>query len=203
MANANIATGLSPVNEFGAPWIGATMLVSFSLSNANNIFLGDPIVPTGAVDSYGVPVVTIATAGAAAPVLGAFVGVTDGPAKGASAATTLTQNLPLYRQASIANYGLVTIDPNQVYAIQEDGVGGAIASTTGGFANGNLIAGAGSTFTGMSGWMLDSSTVATGNPTYQVKVFGLIRGPDNSLGNYAKWLVRLNLPAIGPATAGF
>ena len=84
------------------------------------------------------------------------------------------------------------------------GDGGAIAATTGGYANGNLVAGAGgSTVTGMSSWQLDSSTVATGNATYQVKVLGLTRGPDNAIGNYARWNVSLNLSALAQNTAGF
>ena len=90
------------------------------------------------------------------------------------------------------------------FSIMEDSVGGAIAATTGGYANGNLVAGAGgSTATGLSSWMLDSSTVATGNPTYQVKVIGLDRGPDNVIGNYARWIVQLNLSALAQNTAGF
>ncbi len=197
MANSNAAFGLRPINDNGTPWSGQGRLVSFASGNSNNIFLGDPLVPTGATDAFGVPVVTIATAGAAATVLGGFMGVSNGPA---GSGFTLTRDLPVYRQASIANYGWVCDDPNQLYAIQEDSVGGAIAITTGGYANGNLIAGSGSTATGYSGWLLDSSTVATGNATYQLRVLGLLRGTDNAIGNYAKWICRINLPALWAAT---
>ena len=62
--------------------------------------------------------------------------------------------------------------------------------------------GTGSTVTGLSGWMLQSSTVASGNATYQVKVLGLTRGPDNAIGNYARWNIFINLPALQPGTAG-
>ena len=56
--------------------------------------------------------------------------------------------------------------PKVAYTIQEDSMGGAIAATTGSYASGNLIAGSGgSTVAGLSSWMLDSSTVATGNAT--------------------------------------
>ena len=54
----------------------------------------------------------------------------------------------------------------------------------------------------MSGWMLQSSTVASGNATYQVKVLGLTRGPDNAIGNYARWNIFINLPALQPGTVG-
>ncbi len=201
MANNNIATGLRPINENGTPWSGQGRMVSFAANDANNIFLGDPVVPTGVSDAFGVPIVTIATAGAAATVLGAFIGVCNGPQ---GSGKTLTRDLPVYRQASILNYGFVCDDPNQLYAIQEDSLplsAGFIAAANGGFTNGNLIAGAGSTATGFSGWLLDSSSVdGNANPTYQLRILGLLRGPDNAIGNYAKWVVRLNLPALWGAS---
>lgn len=197
MANANTPTGLRPINDNGTPWSGQGRMVCFAAADSNNIFLGDPIVPTGATDSFGVPEVTIASAGATNVVLGGFVGITNGPA---GSGFTVTRDLPVYRQASVLTYGFVCDDPNQLYAIQEDGVGGAIAAANAGFSNGNLVAGSGSTVTGFSGWMLDSSTVASGNPTYQLRVVGLLRGPDNALGLSAKWVVRLNLPALWSAT---
>lgn len=197
MANNNAPIGIRPINDNGTPWSGQGRLVYFPTSQAGNIFLGDPIVPLGGTDAFGVPAVGIATAGAAAVVMGGFIGIANGPA---GSGFTVTRDLPVYRQASIANYGFICDDPNQLYAVQEDSDGGAIAAGTGGFSNGNLIAGSGSTVTGFSGWMLDSSTVAgAGNPTYQVKLLGTLRGPDNAIGNYCKWVVRLNLPALWSA----
>lgn len=203
MANANVASGMNPVMMDGSPWSGQGMLVAFKSGDSNNIFIGDPLIPAGGVDPYGVPYVTIAVAGATNTVLGSFIGIHNGPAVGAMATSPVTRDLPVYRQASIANYGLMTTSRDQFYAMQEDGLGGAIAASTGGFANGNLIAGAGSTVTGFSGWLLDSSTVASGNATYQVKVCGLLRGPDNALGLAAKWLVQINLWSLANGTVGF
>lgn len=204
MANNNAPFGMRPINDNGTPWSGQGRLVCFPASDANNIFLGDPVVPSGASDAYGVPICTIATAGATNTVLGGFVGITNGPSGGnGNSAFTVTRDLPVYRQASVLTYGLVCDDPNQLYAIQEDSVGGAIAAANGAFTNANLVAGAGSAVTGFSGWMLDSSTDdGAANATFQLRVLGLLRGPDNALGNYAKWVVRINLPALW-AAAGY
>lgn len=200
MANSNIALGIRPINENGSPWSGQGRLVYFPTSQSGNIFLGDPIIPLGGSDAFGVPAVGIASAGATNTILAGFNGISNGPS---GSGFTVTRDLPVYRQASIANYGFVPDDPNQLYAVQEDSVGGAIAAATGGFANGNLVAGTGNTTTGFSGWQLQSSTVTgSGNPTYQVKVLGLLRGPDNAIGVNAKWVVRLNLPALW-ATSGY
>lgn len=200
MANANAAFGLKPVNYDGTTWSGQGRLI-YIPSSQGAIFVGDPLVPLGSTDAFGVPAYGIATAGATNRIAGPFLGNTNGPA---GSGVTLLQSSPVYHPASTAGYGFVCDDPDVMFTIQEDSVGGAIAITTGGVANGNLIAGAGgSTVTGFSSWMLDSSTVATGNATYQVKVVGLTRGPDNAIGNYAKWNVLLNLSAFAQNTAGF
>ncbi len=200
MANNNAPYGLKPVNFDGTTWSGQGRLVRIPVGQGA-IYIGDPLIPLGTTDAFGVPDVGIATAGATNRIVGSFLGNTNGPA---GSGVTLLQSSPIYHVASVAGYGFITDSDNIAFSIMEDSVGGAIAITTGGYANGNLIAGAGgSTATGLSSWMLDSSTVATGNATYQVKVIGLDRGPDNVIGNYARWIVQLNLSALAQNTAGF
>lgn len=196
MSNNNIASGLRPINDNGTAWTGQGRLVAFPTSQSGNIFLGDPLVPLGGTDAWGVPLVGIASAGGGATVLGGFIGIANGPQ---GSGYTVTRDLPVYRQASIANYGFVCDDPNQLYTIQEDSVGGAMAAASVGFGNADLVAGSGNTTTGFSGWQLDSSTLNTTN-TLQLRIVGLTRGPDNAVGNYAKWVVRLNTPALWAAT---
>ena len=200
MSNANAPFGLKPINFNGTTWSGQGKLV-YIPSGQGNIFVGDPLIPLGSTDAFGVPQVGIATAGATDRIVGSFLGVTNGPA---GSGITLLQSSPVYHVTGVAGYGFITDNQEIMFSIQEDSDGGAIAITTGGYANANLVAGAGgSTVTGQSSWQLDSSTVATGNPTYQVKVIGLTRGPDNAIGNYARWNVTLNLSALGQNTAGF
>jgi hypothetical protein len=200
MANQNAPYGLKPVNQLGVPWVGRTRLV-FIPSSQGAIFIGDPLVPIGGVDAFGVPKVGIATAGAAARIVGSFLGVNNGPA---NSGVTMLQSSQIYHVASVGGYALIADDPEQCFSVQEDSVGAAIAVSTGGYANGNLIAGGGgSTVTGLSSWMLQSSSVASGNATFQVKVLGLDRGPDNVIGNYARWIVTLNTSALAQNTAGF
>lgn len=200
MANNNAPFGLKPINLDGTTWSGQGRLIYIPSSQATSIFLGDPLVPLGSTDAFGVPAYGLASAGATDRVAGPFLGVTNGPA---GSGVTLLQSSAIYHVGGVAGYGFVCDDEDVMFSIQEDSVGGAIAATTGGVANGNLVSGAGSTATGLSGWMLDSSTVASGNATYQVKVIGLTRGPDNAIGNYARWNVRLNLSAFAQNTAGF
>jgi hypothetical protein len=173
-------------------------MVCFPAAIAANVFLGDPLVYTGGGDANGVPNVGLATAGATHVVAGPFIGLTNGPQGNGNAVFTVTRDLPVYVQSGVLAYGLIADDPNQLFAIQEDSSGGAIAAGTGPGANGNLVAGGGgSTVTGYSSWQLQSSSVSSSaNTTYQVRLMGLLRGAQNAIGNYAVWVVRLNLPQI-------
>lgn len=195
MANLNAPIGIRPINDNGTPWSGQGRLVYIPSSQAGKIYLGDPLVALGGTDAYGVPAVGIATAGATHQVLGGFIGRSNGP-QGSN--VTLLQSDTVYRPASVVGYGLICDDPNQLYVVQEDSAGGAIAVGTSAFDNADLVAGTGSDVTGFSGWMLDSSTVGSG-ATLQTKILGLLRGPDNAVGNYAKWVVRLNLAQLWTA----
>lgn len=182
MANSNAPRGLSPVRfKNGRPYNGAVTRYFVPASDGTALYIGDPVILAGSADSRGVPTVTIATAAGGAYVTGAIVGFDPNP-----------DNLTLtYRPASTARYVMVADDPDLVFEIQEDSVGGALAATNVG-QNADLIAGAGSTATGQSGWQLDSSTANTTN-TLQLRIVELTNREDNEIGVNAKWLVMLNL----------
>lgn len=200
MANNNAPFGLKPINLNGTAWSGQMKLAHFPTSQAGNIFIGDPLIPLGSTDAFGVPEWGIATAGTTNIIGGCFMGRGNGPA---GSGITLLQSDFIYRPASISSYGYICDDPDVLYTVQEDSVGGAIAITTGGYANGNLQAGAGgSTVTGLSSWMLVSAGVGVGAAGDQVKVIGLTRGPDNAIGTYARWNIFINIPVLRPDTVG-
>lgn len=183
MANVNSAFGLWPERKVsGQPWNGAANIYYLPSTYASNVFLGDPVVPTGAADANGIPVVTLATAGASNNILGPMIGVVNG----GEPIIPVTRDLPVYRQASVSQYILVADDPEMLFKIQEDGNAGANAA----WSNANLVAGSGSTVTGYSGWQLSSSSSATTN-TLQVRMITPIRQPDNAIGTNCKWLVRI------------
>jgi hypothetical protein len=200
MANLNAAFGLKPLNLNGTSWSGQGKMIYIPSSQTNPIYIGDPLIPLGSTDAWGVPAWGIATAGATHIIGGSFLGPSNGPA---GSGVTLLQSSTIYFPGSVAAYGFLCDDPDVMWSIQEDSAGGAIAIANAGYSNGNLVAGSGgSTATGLSSWMLQSSSVGSGNATYQVKVLGLTRGPDNAIGNYARWNVLINLPALGQNTAG-
>lgn len=186
MANRDAPRGFVPVsNAYGSPWTGAPRRYYVSSDDSNNIFIGDPVALSGSGDAFGIPGVVRATAGA-----GSSAG--DGPVGVVVGFENLTSdNLSrTYRPASTAGYLLVCDDPNALYEIQEDSVGGALAVTSIGL-NANFIIGTGNTTTGTSAVELDSNT-ADVTATLDMRIIGISPRIDNEVGVNAKWLVKLN-----------
>lgn len=193
MANPNTPKGLIPVAHLnGNPWNGKANLWSVPAAYGTALFLGLPLAASGASDANGIPVAIIATAAGGNYTIGPMVGIADG----GDPTVAITRDMPTYHLASTNQYILVADDPDLLFEVQEDSVGGSIAMATAGTKNADLIAGAGSTVTGFSGWMLRSSTIATSN-ALQLRIVRGIQRPDNTMAqSFAKWIVRINLHAF-------
>lgn len=191
MANANAAFGLKPLNRDFSAYTGTLARYFVPSSDGTALFVGDPVTVVGTgVSTNGVPHVTRSTAGNAQQITGVIVGFeADGI-------------IPtIYRPASTARYLLVCDDPDALFEIQEDAVGGALA-VTGISANAELIAGSGSTITGISGWMLDSSTTP-GDASSQLRVERFVDRADNEVAvANAKVIVRIIRHTKNPRIAG-
>ena len=183
MANTNAPFGGRPVGSLiGAPINGMVNTYSAPSSYTTDIFIGDPVVLTGA-RSNGYQNVNVATAGATNQLLGFVVGFGITP-------PIVTNG---YGVASTVRYPIVCDDPSALFELQEDAVGGAIAEASIGL-NINLVSGSGSTYTKKSGWMIDSSTAAS-DATYQMTIRNIVTRVDNEAGgtSYAKYLCSINL----------
>lgn len=184
MANADTPFGLRPVrHRNGAPYNGAVTRYYVPASDSTALFIGDPVIVAGGGDAAGVPTVTRATAAGGAYITGVVVAVEP------ETADSLT-----YRAASTARYVLVADDPDLMFEIQEDAVGGALAAADLGL-NADIIIAAGNTLTGRSGVELDTSTKATTN-TLQLRIHSFVQRADNEIGANAKVLVTINLHSV-------
>lgn len=192
MANSDAPSGLRPLRYLsGAPYNGAVNRYYVPASDATAIYIGGLVKPAGSGDANGVMSVTgnVATGDA---VLGVCVGI-----------DALDRDSAVYRAASTEAYIFVADDPNLVFEVQEDSVGGAIAATA--IGNSCELTGftGGSTVTGQSTMELDSSDVtASGDGTEDVVIVGLVPRVNNEIGVNAKWLVRLNNHFFVDAQAG-
>lgn len=192
MANSNTPFGMRPYAYMsGAPYNGAVRTYYVPAGNGTALYFGDPVnlVPNNS-DGNGIPVAEIATAGSTHQILGSFAGISNNA--GLTTIPLLQSQTP-YLASGQAAYIYVTDDPFLLYAIQEDSNGGALSSNAGSSANGNLVAGAGSTYSSQSGWMLQSSSVVhTAGGTLQLRLIQALQEADNAIGNYCRWLVKIN-----------
>lgn len=187
MANTSRVRGARPVKHLtGAPYNGQANKYSALSSDSSVIMVGD-FVQLDSTDSANTgvyPAVKRLAAGdsTAANIIGAVVGMSIDP-------TNL--NTPQYRAASTARVLFVSDAPDIVYEIQEDAVGGALATTSIGL-NAAIDLTAGSTTTGSSGMQLDTSTAAT-TSALPLKIVGFTDSEDNEAGSAnAKVLVTVN-----------
>jgi hypothetical protein len=194
MANPNTPYGLRPYSYvWGSPYAGAVRVYAVPANNGTALYLGDPVkLITNSSDGNGVQNVVIGTAGGGAYNLGAFMGIAN---NAGSTVITLQQTQTPYLAASQQAYVYVCDDPNVLFAIQENGSGGAMVSGASG-RNADLVSGSGSTVTSQSGWQLASNTLNTTN-TLQMRIIQALQEIDNTVAILsAKWLVKFNLHSM-------
>ena len=188
MANKNTPFGLMPIkkdcgkNYYYIPAAYGTAL-----------FIGDPVIITGTSNTANVvagqrefaagslPEINKATAGDGNKVVGSIVGFL----------TNFDDTSKNYNPASTEAIAIVADNEDQIFLIQEETAGTALAATSVGL-NANLVyAESGSTSTGFSGAELDTSTPAT-DATFQLKILRLHEAADNAIGQHATWEVKIN-----------
>jgi len=193
MSNVNAPSGFLACDHFGSGYNIPTRMVAFASGDGAAAYKGDMVKFTGAVDTDGItPVVTVASAG-------------DGKLAGAihSFAPQRAGNWQTYyKPASTRTYAYLPADPQQLYMVQEDSVGGNIPVTTAIGQNCDLINGGGNTTTGLSGMQLDSSTAQNTN-TLALRLVSPAYQPANdptSASSNGNWIVKINLNAYDTIT---
>lgn len=189
MANTSRANGLRPVSYLsGAPWSGQVSMYLCPSADGTAIYVGDPVKSGGTAGAAGVVVngidvsgmPTIAVAAAGDTLRGVVVGFLP----------KQSDLSVLHREASTNRIALVVDDPNVVFEVQEDAVGATTALIDVG-ENADIVYAAGSSTTGQSGVMLDSSDHKTA--TAQLRILGFVKRPDNEVATAsAKLLVLIN-----------
>lgn len=207
-ANPNVPQGLQPYQRKGsAAYRANTHMYYIKNGDSSAYFLGDPVkrIATPA-SANGIPTVTLASAGTSNLITGAIVGfVGIGPvSQNSPQGSFFTQQGigPMHIAANNTTGVLVMVDddPQTEYIIQAN----ASQAATAVGKNANLVSGSGGTYTGLSGWQLDVSTVGT-QSTKQVQIVDYLQEVDNVLGstrNYGKFIVRINQSTEGLAATG-
>ena len=183
MSNSNKPYGFRPVGTLGnASYAGSVRKFAVPADNANAIFIGDTVVLAGTSDAMAVYpgdvlVPEVAVGAAAAIVVGVCVGVEP-------KYSDLTIN---YRKASTFMYIFVDVDPMTIYSVQGDSTVFAVTQIG---LNATITATGGDTATGRSKFVITNPQASA---TEDVLILGVDPAPDNGVGAYMRFLVKLNL----------
>lgn len=200
--------GLRPVGTLsGAPWTGSVKQYLIPAADGTAVFVGDMLKTDGGVGAANLIVNGIDCSGMPTGIQGNHatgtvdvVGVVVGFLPDHSNLSTR------YRLASTNRIALVCTDPNTIFEIQEDGVGGTCLAADAGGGMATLVANTGNTTTGVSKLAIDSSIAITTTQTLPVKVLGLSRKPGARVGTSATdvgtWEVIINSSAWNLRPAG-
>jgi hypothetical protein len=203
MPNTDTPFGLRPVqHRNGAPYNGACKPYYLQSDYATAMFIGDPVVITGAVNTAAVsapgagyfPVGAIQSINKATVNTGAITGVIVGFAG--------RQDSPLHNPASTERIALVCDDPEVLFEIQADGV---FTPASVGLNAALIYTTTGSTITGRSGAELDTGTTTAPATTagIQLKVRGFANREDNDMASsWARMLVQINVHTNASGVAG-
>lgn len=174
----NAPNGLVPVSTLsGASMNFAQPYTQMQIAGAypQNLFIGDPLAPL----SNGTVGIGVVGASGSVPTLGIFNGCvytnsagTIIPGGGTGAANFWASGTVI-ATGTTATAVVLGLDPNTLYSVQSNTTAGV--ALTENFANANFVAGAGNTLTGISGFMLDESTISTvGTQAYaNLRIWGV------------------------------
>ena len=190
MANIDAAFGLRPIAKVGSAPGGTTGTTKYSIADNQGtaIFTGDP------VKYKNDGTVEVATAGDAS--CGVFMGCFY---------TDPTTSKPTFRNHFPASLSpgdaiaFVADDPDQLYIAQQDSDGSNLVAAALNL-NADLVFGAGSTSTGMSGVEIDSSTKNT-TAALQVRLIDFYDTPSNdATANNSILVIKINNHQLGSHT---
>lgn len=211
MAAINPSTpyGLSPIQRLdGARWIDSLRVYFVAAAKTNALYIGDPVIKLNAgADVNGVNGVDLATGGTSNKITGVVCGFAGACTAGAGAPSFFGLSAtpgPAYRPATTAldYYVLVNDDPEAMFSVQSSDTGGIPTATNLVGLNANLLAAAGSVYTGLSGWKLTPSGATTTN-TLQCRVIGVDPVANNTVGlANCKFIVQINTHTELPNSAG-
>lgn len=194
MANTSRPNGFRPVKYLnGTPWNGAFRIYAIPAAESTATYVGDLVKLYSGDTTDVVNYPTVQRAAASDALIGVVVGFIPDYSN---------LNAAPYRVASTLRYAMVADDPNLLFEAEEDGAGDPLELQDLG-QNIDFVATAGSTTTGQSGMVIDSSTHAT-TATLPLKLMEAKRSADNEVvadgQAYTRWIVKINNHQLGSHT---
>jgi hypothetical protein len=183
MANANAPRGLIPVGTLNHGAYRGKIRTFLATGATGAIYIGSPVTVGNTSGMFnGQRYSTVA---------GGFT--TAGIVQGVCVAVIPTdRSSTTYRATSTDRLIMVDVDPYTIYEVQDNQATDAAALLATEFGMvADLASDAGSTVTGYSSITVDGSTATATYGDHDVEILDIIQAPDNVLGAYAKYHVRL------------
>lgn len=183
MANANAPRGLIPVGTLNHGAYRGKIRTFLATGATGAIYIGSPVTVGNTSGMFNGQRYTV--------VGGGFV--TSNIVAGVCVAVIPTdRSSTTYRVTSTDRLIMVDVDPNTIYEVQDNQAtdAAALLSTEFGMVA-DLASDAGSTVTGYSSIAVDGSTATATWTDHDVEILDIVQSPDNVLGAYAKYHVRL------------
>ena len=198
MANSDTPWGLRPIHFDEAQDCHYYPITD---NYGTALFINDPVVRVAAG--------TIERGAAGGALLGSIVAlfVQDPANQFFPNNLTPVQYMPASEPSGTQYWALVCDNPNVYYAIQEDGDTDDLAQADIGLNVDLIFTCAGNTTTGISGAEINSDSESA-NADTQLKLMWLFdyiepaSGVRTALGDYCKWVVRINEHQLGPNSVG-
>lgn len=186
MANLNAPNGFRVVNYAFGRGEYCGNVTKYWFNGGSIIGTGDPVVRvtgSGVSDPQGIGSTIARQAGGGGYVTGHIVGFDPVP----DALTEVG-----YMLSADTGYVYVADDPGMVLVVQEGGAGTALTTANIGQSINAISAVNADTTIGSSLMQLNNASVTTASTGTYI-IVGLVQKADNAVGQYAKWLVRVNL----------
>lgn len=188
MANVDKPSGFKPVQHLnGSPWNGKFNIYYVPSTDNTAIGKGDLLAHGGTADATGKYPIVAQAAATGTTNIGVAIGFGNTP-QAMFDSTNLERK---YRPAATAMYVAVVDDPTVIFEIQENGESAPFDITDVGL-NCDVIVGAASATTGLSGMEIDSDNYAEATATAQLRLLRVAPYEDNELGAHCKWWVLIN-----------
>lgn len=202
MANVDKRAGFLGCDNLGSASYSGKGHVYYIPSTDGSVYaVGDMVVGAAGGDANGIPQIAQGATSSGGAYRGVIMGVLpvyeNNPSLQGTSLALETTVIPATKTR--AYYVVVDDDPNSLFMIQDDGLAALTATSCNKLANFTYAAPTGTQQVSQS---VMSTTVGTNAANFSLRIIGLVQRPDNALGTYAWWQVKINNHELANGATG-
>lgn len=202
MANVDKRAGFICCDNLGsASYTGRGRTYYIPSTDTSVYAVGDMVVMAAGGDANGIPQIAQGATSSGGAYLGVISGILpvfeNNPSLQGTTLALETEVIPATKTR--AYYVIVDDDPNSMFMIQDDGLAALTAAACNKLANFTYAAPTGTQQVSQS---VMSTTVGTNAANFSLHIMGLAQRPDNIIGVYGWWVVKINNHQLANGATG-